>query len=132
MAALEWQAQGFQARNGIRCQFECAEERIELDADIAIALFRIFQEALTNVARHAHASSVRASLTRTGDKVFLRVQDNGQGFEDMHQAQRKSLGLLGMKERAVLVGGSLRLQSAPGQGTTVEAGIPISRKAPIA
>jgi PAS domain S-box-containing protein len=128
VAALEWQAKEFQARTGTPCDFQCAVDHIESDSDRSTALFRIFQEALTNVARHAQARSVRASLTQTNEAIQLLVQDDGRGISEARLLARKSLGLLGMKERAFLVGGSLRITSGPGDGTRVEVEIPLGRK----
>ncbi len=132
VAALEWQAKKFQTQTGTPCDFQCALDRIEMDPDRATALFRIFQEALTNVARHAQARSVRASLSQTDEFIRLQVRDDGQGLGDAGLLARKSLGLLGMKERAALVGGSLRVTSRPGEGTVVEAEIPFDHKIPTA
>ena len=128
--ALEWQAKEFETRTGIRCDFQCGLEDLNWESDRSTALFRIFQEALTNVMRHAKARSVTASLTRDGNVVRLRVLDDGEGITDTEQLNRKSLGLLGMKERAFLVGGTLQITSEPGAGTTVEVKIPDGAQQP--
>ncbi|MFO1488476.1 MAG: response regulator [Verrucomicrobiota bacterium] len=125
IAALEWQAREFQKRTGIRCDFQCALETLDWDSDRSTTVFRIFQETLTNVTRHADADSVSASLTRAGDIIRLTVRDNGKGIIE-GRARSKSLGILGMTERASLVGGSLHISSEPGAGTTVEAVIPFA------
>lgn len=130
IAALEWQAKEFQERTGIPCDFQCSVDHITWQGERSTALFRIFQETLTNVARHAQARSVWASLTQVNDTIRLRVQDDGKGISDSQQVDRKSLGLLGMKERAFLAGGRLRITGGPGTGTTVEVDIPLDQKAP--
>ena len=124
--ALAWKAREFEASKGIICHFQCNAEEIPLPAEKSLALFRIFQEALTNVARHAQADSVHASLVQTNGTVKLLVRDNGKGFQPRAHAEPKSLGLLGMKERAFYAGGGLRIGSKPGQGTTVKVEIPLT------
>jgi signal transduction histidine kinase len=125
--ALEWQAKEFQSRTGIKCVFQCALDDIEWDSDRSTALFRIFQETLTNVARHSRARCVRASLTRTATSVRLFVHDDGVGISDAGQLDRKSLGLLGMKERAFLVGGTFRISGKRSHGTKVEVELPLGQ-----
>jgi PAS domain S-box-containing protein len=124
--ALECQAREFQVRTGIPCSFQSNAEQLDWDSDRSTALFRLFQEALTNVARHAQASSVSASLTEREGTVILVVQDSGVGIGDVGKALRKSTGLLGMKERALLVGGTIHFASQPNRGTTVTVEIPKS------
>jgi PAS domain S-box-containing protein len=123
-AAMEWQAQEFQARTGIACQVFLPEEELVLDQEHATAIFRIFQETLTNVARHANATTVQANLVVGGKNVVLVVQDNGQGFDASYALNRGSPGLLGMKERAHLIGGDFKISSVPGSGTTVTVQVP--------
>jgi PAS domain S-box-containing protein len=117
-AALEWQSQEFMKRTGIRCDLTLAE--IDVGGQRAMALFRIIQEALTNVARHAGATEVGIRLQREGDELILEVRDNGQGFADQKHRPR-SFGIQGMRERAILMGGTLEVVSRPGEGTTVTA-----------
>jgi len=126
-AAIEWQANEFASRTGVPCEVCVPREDLVLDADLSTAIFRIFQEALTNVARHAEAKMVRASLTHRNGKVLLAVQDDGKGIRDSDLAASKgSLGLLGMKERAQACGGELQIWGEPGKGTTVAVAIPAS------
>jgi PAS domain S-box-containing protein len=124
IAAIEWQAEEFEERTGTECQLALPAHDIVLDQDKLIAVFRILQEALTNVARHSKATQARIILTEQPRDLVLEVHDNGRGM-DADEAKRGSLGLLGMRERAVFVGGELTLTSAPGQGTVVTARIPL-------
>ena len=126
-AAIEWQANEFASRTGIRCEVTVPTEDPPLDADCSTAIFRIFQEALANVARHAEAKAVRGSLTHRDGRIWLMVRDDGKGILDSDVAASKgSLGLLGMKERAQGCGGELQIWGEPGRGTTVSADIPLS------
>ena len=126
-AAIEWQANEFASRTGIACEVSVPPEDLVLDADRSTAVFRIFQEALTNVARHAQAKAVHASLAQRNGKVLLVVQDDGKGILDSDfAAANGSLGLLGMKERAQACGGELQVWGEPGKGTTVAVEIPVS------
>jgi len=118
-AALEWQAQEFQSRTGIHCRFIMPQEPIALDSERSTAIFRIFQESLTNVARHAHATRVEARLEREADQLIFRVHDNGRGFDPQEAKARRSLGLVGMQERAFLLNGELKVEGVPGAGTTI-------------
>lgn len=115
-AAVEWQARAFQERTGISVVVGRLEE-MELGAATSIALFRILQEALTNVARHSQADEVRVALYREADDAVLEIEDNGIGMERASERVANSLGLIGMRERAALLGGSLTIMSAPGEGT---------------
>ncbi len=123
-AAIEWQTQEFQARTGVECQVLLPEEVLVLDEERSTAVFRIFQETLTNVARHAEASRVIVSLERTPQEFVLNVTDNGKSFEAATVFGSKSLGFLGMKERALILGGSLEVHGNLGKGTTVTVRVP--------
>jgi signal transduction histidine kinase len=94
-------------------------EEISFDADLSTALFRIFQEALTNVARHSGATEVRVRLRVDADSSTLEVEDNGKGIEEEKLLSTKSLGLLGMRERAQMFGGRLTVTGTPGKGTKI-------------
>jgi signal transduction histidine kinase len=124
-AALEWQAQEFESRTGIRCRIALPQEPLVLDAERSTAIFRIFQESLTNVARHAQATRVEARLERMDNDLFFEVRDNGKGFDAEDVKVRKSLGLVGMKERALLLNGDLNVEGVPGAGTTLTLRIPL-------
>jgi PAS domain S-box-containing protein len=118
-AALEWQAQEFESRTGIHCHVILPQEPIALDSERSTAIFRIFQESLTNVARHAHATRVEARLEREADQLILQVHDDGRGFDPEEVKARRSLGLVGMRERAFLLNGELKVEGVPGAGTTM-------------
>ena len=124
-AALEWQAQEFESRTGIPCRVALLREPPSLDTERSTAIFRIFQESLTNVARHAHATRVEARLEKEGDYLFFQVRDNGIGFDPQAAKSRKSFGLVGMRERALLLGGELKIEGVPGAGTTLTLRIPL-------
>jgi PAS domain S-box-containing protein len=124
LAAVEWAAEEFQRRTGTRCQLDLPARDAGLDQEGATALFRIFQETLTNIARHAKATLVVIRLTAENGNIVLEVRDNGIGFTPPQVSAGSSLGILGMKERALLLGGKLTMTGAPGAGTTVRASIP--------
>jgi len=125
-AAIEWQASEFAARNNVRCQVSVPPVDLHLDGDRATATFRIFQECLTNVIRHAQATSVRIDLCQEEENILLVVEDNGIGFQEsgIYDAFG-SLGLLGMKERAQFCGGNVQIFSSPGKGTKVTVRVPV-------
>ena len=129
IAAVAWQAKEFQKRTGIRCRAKLPPE-VKFDIDISTAMFRIFQEILTNVARHSRATRVDIELTLGAEQVGLEVTDNGVGIQDDELTARKSLGLLGMQERALLFGGDVRITGTPGHGTRVSVTIPLSSRKP--
>lgn len=123
--AIEWYAEEFQTRTGTKCRLELPQLAIVTDRECATAVFRIFQETLTNIARHANATEVGVRLDREHGDLILEVQDNGKGLPiEAGFPSRRSLGFLGMRERALLLGGELVLTGAPGKGTTVKLRIP--------
>jgi signal transduction histidine kinase len=124
-AAIEWQAADFQKRSGIRCTATLPEEDPPVGRDQATALFRIFQEILTNVARHAQAGKVWVHLGEEHHAVVLEVEDDGVGISAAQLTERHSLGLLGMRERAAAFGGAVEINGVPGQGTTVIVRLPV-------
>lgn len=124
VAAIEWQCRDFERRSGIRCIVESREEDIPLDSVRATAAFRICQEALTNVLRHANAKEIRVRLEMRDRKLLLEIQDNGQGISPERVTETTSLGLLGMRERATAAGGALLVVGLRGQGTTVTVRFP--------
>jgi signal transduction histidine kinase len=130
LAALEWQLKEFEQRMGITCHLVTQITEIELNRDCAIALFRVFQESLTNVARHAQATRVEVSVDEQADHLVLRVQDNGRGVSPNDLVNVKSLGLAGMRERVRSLAGELDIQGTPGQGTLVLVKIPLEKNRP--
>jgi PAS domain S-box-containing protein len=123
-AAIEWQTQEFAERTEIDCELYVSDEEIALDRDLATAVFRIFQETLTNVARHAQATEVYVELEVSSDELMLVVHDNGRGIAEGQVAGPGSLGLMGMQERARSWGGDITFEGVPGQGTTVTVRVP--------
>jgi len=126
VAAIEWQVEEFRRRTGIRCDARLPRKvRCPLPKEQATAVFRIFQESLTNVARHAHASEVKVALTIREGLVTLAVSDNGRGISPRRLADAHSLGLLGMRERALAWGGAIDVSGSDKKGTTVTLRLPV-------
>lgn len=123
-AAIEWQAQDFQERSGILCHLDTRVVNLVLDNEHSTAVFRIFQETLTNIARHSGATRVSVKLKNTKQELTLEVRDNGKGFKIGREDDKQSLGLLGMKERALLLGGTCEIRGSPGRGTSVTLRVP--------
>jgi PAS domain S-box-containing protein len=123
-AATEWAVQQFARRTGIECVLALPAEPLWLDRERSTDLFRILQEGLTNVARHAHASRVDVHLRATPGELVLEVHDNGRGITDSETENVRSFGLLGMRERVLTWGGELGVRRAPGGGTSLTACIP--------
>jgi signal transduction histidine kinase len=124
VAAIEWQAQDFQGRSGIVCRCIASEEDMKIDSERATVVFRICQEALTNIARHAHATTVTIRLEHKAGSILLEVHDNGHGIPKEKIADPHSLGLVGMRERAGLFGGRIDITGRPGEGSTVTLCLP--------
>ena len=127
-AAIEWQLQEFQNRTRIKCKFNSKVENRLATQPRSVTIFRIVQEALTNIARHANASQVRVALKEQRDRLILTVEDNGRGITKSEINSSKSLGLLGMRERAQAWGGDVEITGSPGKGATLTVRIPIRRK----
>jgi two-component system, NarL family, sensor histidine kinase UhpB len=123
--ALEWQTAEFQSRTKIQCSLDSNVEDVSIDADRSTALFRILQESLTNVARHSNAKKVHVKLQVTGKSLHLTVSDDGKGISEVNIPSLKSLGLLGMRERAHMLGGILTIKGQPGHGTVVSVELPL-------
>jgi PAS domain S-box-containing protein len=128
-ATLEWHAREFASRTGIRAVVEALED-VRLHPDTGIAVFRILQNTLTNVERHSHASEVQISLRRVDRKLVLKVGDNGTGIANGKVADPGSLGLLEMRELALLCGGRIDIHGVSEQGTTVSLEIPLDARIP--
>jgi len=126
VAAIDWQAKEFEKQLGIPCEFTCNKKDIALHPDQATALFRIFQEALTNIGKHANASRVNVRLSRTNRHVRLVITDNGCGIEATDRLKPQSFGLRGMLERVNALGGQLSVTALEGGGTEVALRIPLT------
>ncbi len=124
MTAIQWQAQEFENRTGIRCKIERLQHEIVLDQNTSTAIFRIFQEALTNVAKHASANAVSVSLQIINQKMILDISDNGKGMDDDQLKDPTSSGILGIRERVIALGGQFEIFSGKEQGTKVIVSIP--------
>ncbi len=125
-AALEWQAEEFQERTGIRCEIAVSPDDITLDRDISTTIFRVFQETLTNIVRHARAKKVRVSLKGRKSHIVLQVKDDGKGITKSQISSPKSIGLMGIKERVTFLGGEAKFAGEKDRGTTVTVTIPVS------
>ena len=126
-AAVGWQARDFQLRSGIRCMVDLPQDSNGLDAARSTAVFRIFQEVLTNVARHAHATRVDVAMRLDANEISLEVKDNGNGIPAADIHSPRSLGLLGMRERVLPFDGKIAIDGVPGKGTRVTVSIPLGR-----
>lgn len=126
VAAIEWQGQQFQKRTGLKVHWETVLDTADVSRERATAVFRIFQEVLTNVLRHSRASNIYVKLEQLANHLELEVADDGRGITEDEQRNTQSLGILGMKERALLVGGEVRINGSDGKGTTVIVTVPLS------
>lgn len=124
LAAIEWHLEEFEKRSGISKELQIPDAEIQLPNTLKIGIFRIFQESMTNVARHSGATRVKVSLIPKNKQLILTVSDNGKGLAD-RQGNKKTLGLLGMKERSQMMGGHYQITSEPGEGTTVVVTVPL-------
>ncbi len=115
--ALNEECHGFSARTGIPCEFKAKHKVQRLGADVSLCFYRVAQEGLNNIAKHAHATKVRLTLSNARGVAALRIEDNGQGFDPSSIKGKHSLGLISMRERARLVNGDFMVKSEPGKGT---------------
>jgi PAS domain S-box-containing protein len=127
VAAIEWQSQQFQKRTGIVCVCDCFLKEDELTAEQSTAVFRILQEALTNVLRHAQATRVDIKLDEENNYFSLSISDNGKGITECEKSEQLSLGILGMRERAHLIGAEIDIKGVAGKGTVVTVRVPIDQ-----
>lgn len=125
VAAIEWQAHDFHKRSGIACRFLPPGKELVVDQARSTALFRMLQEALTNIARHADATQVTILLEQGANALRLDVTDNGTGISRESQANPRAFGIMGMRERALALGGTLHVEGTAGKGTTVRVRVPI-------
>jgi len=126
-AAIESHAEDFSQRTGLRCNVLCADHDIECEEDASIAIFRVFQEALTNVAKHAQAKEVTVRLMQEGDEVLLQVTDDGVGIRSADFSKPRSFGLRGMRERVASLGGSVDIRAVAPHGTQMVLRAPIAQ-----
>ena len=124
-AATDWLVQGFSQRTGVPVALEAEEEDLDLQDPYATAVFRVLQESLTNIAKHAGATKVSVRVERRDGRLALEVRDNGRGFATSDPAKPGSFGLLGLRERASLLGGDISIDSVPGRGTTMRMSLPL-------
>ena len=125
ISAIEWHARHFEANTGIVCRFDSQIENLELDRDRATAIFRIYQETMTNVLRHSRASTVKILIEQEENEFVLEVSDNGRGIREDEILGTQSLGIVGMRERAHSIGGRVEITSYDGKGTTVICRVPL-------
>jgi PAS domain S-box-containing protein len=131
VAAVEWAGVEFQSRTGTQCRLDLPQDDIVIDRECTTALFRILQETLTNVARHANATHLNVRLAKEDSSLILEVRDNGKGISEERLSAGRSLGILGMRERALLLGGEFDISGAPGDGTTIRVRIPGTLYSPV-
>jgi two-component system sensor histidine kinase UhpB len=127
-AAIEWYVNEFEKRAGIAAQYTDLNEEVSLSIASKTGLFRIVQESLTNVARYAQAKNVLVNLEKRDEQLLLTIQDDGIGFDQEKIAVKKTLGIVGMRERTAMMGGSYEISSTPGKGTTVIVHVPLVSK----
>jgi signal transduction histidine kinase len=125
--ALEWQCTEFSKNTGLECHFQSNKNDIEVDSNMAINIFRIYQEALTNIARHAQASQVQTTMLQQNGLIQLTIEDNGIGVDLNEVKNKKSLGLISMKERARLFKGEVMIEQRVPQGTVVTVKLPSAK-----
>ena len=125
---MGWQAEEFEKRTGIECNVTFSPEEFDVHPDLSTALFRIFQETLTNVSRHAEATSVNISLKTRNGGIELIVKDNGKGITEDQLSKPDSYGLIGISERAYHWGGNVHIFGTKDQGTIVKVSIPFHGK----
>jgi signal transduction histidine kinase len=129
-AAIEWQAADFQTRTGIRCEVKISATEAIPNQDFSTVIFRIFQETLTNIIRHAKATWVEVRLAQDGHDLILTVRDNGRGITEKEVVHSRSIGLIGMQERAAQLGGVVHFSGLPARGTTVTMRVPLPPSEP--
>ncbi len=132
VAAIQWQTREFQDRTGIRCELRGRQDDIALSPEYSTSVFRIFQESLTNIAKHAHASAVDIMLTQAGDWLILEVSDNGRGMLDEDRFKPASFGIRGMQERTRDFDGEITITRAGKTGTKVRVRVPLATQIPSA
>jgi signal transduction histidine kinase len=125
VAAMEWHLKELGKRLGVKINFNEPEEELQIPDLVKNSLFRIFQESLTNVARHSQARNVNIDLFVKDKKLILNIKDDGKGFDEQKIREKRTLGILGMKERAAVMGGNYEILGEPGKGTVVTVVLPV-------
>jgi signal transduction histidine kinase len=126
--AIAWQAGEYEKRYGIQFNLSCLQKHLNLDKDLEITLFRVFQESITNVVRHSEANQVNISARHQGGQLVMKIQDNGNGIQKDKIEDSNSIGLLGIRERIRSWNGEVHFHGTAGKGTTVEIRVPIASK----
>lgn len=126
--ALDWASVEFERRTGIECKFKPTVEDVSFEKNLSTGIFRVYQEALTNVARHAGASRIKTTFDKSTDNWVLVIEDDGKGFDSSDVISKKTLGLVGMKERAKMFGGKLNIASMAGVGTVIRLEVPLKEE----
>lgn len=128
LPAVEWLVESFTQRTGVPCDLSIGDPELKLDSARSSAVYRIVQESLTNIAKHAHASQADVAIRREGAELVVRVHDDGAGFAPASPRKPASFGLVGVRERAAMLGGHVAIASAVGQGTTLEVRLPLAQE----
>ncbi len=126
-AAILWYTEDFEKRSGIKYKILLTPNKIIIDKQLSILIFRIYQELLTNITRHAKATSVKIQMIEKPDKLILDIEDNGRGITEKKISSHKSFGLLGVKERIHFWGGTLKIIGTPGKGTKINIELPLKQ-----
>jgi signal transduction histidine kinase len=127
LPAITWQARKFENRTGIKCEVLSNLQNIKLDQNRDTDIFRIFQETITNIYRHAKATHVEVSVEENIGQLMMKIKDNGTGIRKAQIVDSKSLGLIGMRERVQLLQGKIEIQGIPNKGTTVSINVPLAK-----
>ena len=126
VAAIKWQTKEFCEREKIRYRVTCDSDEIPLDSDLSVAIFRVFQETLTNISKHANASRLQVRLSEKDEWIYLEVTDNGRGISDQDIKKSKSFGIRGMRERCQQLGGYLLITAKSEKWTKISISIPVN------
>jgi signal transduction histidine kinase len=128
VAAVQWQAKEFHDRTAIPCQVSCSHDEIPLAPERSVAVFRVFQETLTNISKHAGASKVGVRLAQAEGRVELEVTDDGHGITGSDTSKPGSFGIRGMRERCRDLGGDMQIAGTPGKGTRISISVPVQHE----
>jgi signal transduction histidine kinase len=124
-AAIKWQAEEYQRRMGIRFEIVVLPDEFHVNEELGIAIFRIFQEATTNVIRHSKASRVEVCLEKSDFEIMMKIKDNGIGITKEQLAEKESFGIMGMRERVDVYNGTININGVSGKGTTLVVNFPV-------